>query len=78
MIKQAVVSFTRMKDGTREDYLMLHELEKPFLAGTADRLLRELASQGEETLSGYQPVCSYAQLCFRAVVSITVQILLSL
>ena len=48
------VSFTQMKDGTREDYELLEELEKPFLAGTADRLLRELAAQAEETLSGYQ------------------------
>ncbi|WP_240497079.1 HD domain-containing protein [Thioclava sp. F42-5] len=48
------VSFIQMKDGTREDYELLEELEKPFLAGTADRLLRELAAQAEETLSGYQ------------------------
>ena len=48
------VSFTQMKDGTREDYQLLQRLEKPYLAGTADRLLRELASQAEETLSGYK------------------------
>lgn len=48
------VSFTQMKDGTKEEYELLHELEKPFHAGTADRLLRELASQADETLSGYQ------------------------
>ena len=54
MTEDRLVAFTRMKDGTREDYLMLHELEKPFHAGTADRLLRELARQGEETLSGYR------------------------
>lgn len=48
------VSFTRMKDGTREDYALLEELERPFLAGTADRLLRELAAQADETLSGYR------------------------
>ena len=51
---RATVSFTRMKDGTREDYELLEELEKPFVAGTADRLLRELAAQADETLSGYQ------------------------
>ena len=51
-IKQ--VSFTQMKDGTREEYQLLHELEGPYLAGTASRLLRELASQGEETLAGYR------------------------
>ncbi len=54
MTEDRLVAFTRMKDGTREEYLMLHELEKPFHAGTADRLLRELARQGEETLSGYR------------------------
>ena len=54
MTEDRLVAFTRMKDGTREEYLMLHELEKPFHAGTADRLLRELARQGEETLPGYR------------------------
>ena len=48
------VSFTRMKDGSREDYLLLHELEKPFVAMTAGRILRELRHQAEETLAGYR------------------------
>ncbi|MEM1275275.1 MAG: HD domain-containing protein [Pseudomonadota bacterium] len=48
------VSFTQMKDGTKEDYEFLHRAEKPYLAGTADRLLKELASQADETLSGYK------------------------
>lgn len=48
------VSFTQMKDGSREDYLLLHELEKPFLAMTAERILRELAQQGEDTMAGYK------------------------
>ena len=48
------VSFTQMKDGTAEDYALLHEKEGEFLAGTADRLLKELASQADETLSGYK------------------------
>ena len=48
------VSFTRMKDGTREDYLLLQELEHAHLAATADRLLRELHQQGEESLPGYR------------------------
>ncbi|MFM7626447.1 MAG: HD domain-containing protein [Gammaproteobacteria bacterium] len=43
-----------MKDGTRADYLLLRELEQPFVAATAERLLRELARQQEETLGGYQ------------------------
>lgn len=48
------VSFRQMKDGTAEDYALLERMEKPFLAGTADRLLKELAAQGDETLSGYK------------------------
>lgn len=48
------VSFTQMKDGTREEYLLLCELEKPFLAMTADRILRELRTQAEDTLEGYK------------------------
>ncbi|WP_424931600.1 HD domain-containing protein [Amaricoccus macauensis] len=43
-----------MKDGTREDYQLLAELEKPFLALTADRVLAELARAGEDTLDGYK------------------------
>ena len=48
------VSFTAMKDGTREDYEILAKLEKPFLALTADRILTELRQSGETTLEGYQ------------------------
>lgn len=48
------VSFSRMKDGTQEDYELLREQEGPYLAATADRLLRELAGQAEETLTGYK------------------------
>ena len=48
------VSFTAMKDGTREDYEILAKLEKPFLALTADRILTELRQSGENTLEGYQ------------------------
>ncbi len=51
---EKTVSFTRMKDGTREDYQLLAELEKPFLALTADRVLAELARAGEDTLDGYK------------------------
>jgi len=49
-----VVSFTQMKDGTREDYELLERLEKPFLAMTADRVLDELRRAGEATLEGYR------------------------
>ena len=48
------VSFTRMKDGTREDYALLEELEKPYLAMTADRILDELRRQGAVSLEGYR------------------------
>ncbi len=50
----ATVSFSRMEHGTREDYLLLHELEQHHIAGTAERLLRELARQDEETYEGYK------------------------
>lgn len=48
------VSFTAMKDGTAEDYALLAEQEHAYNAGTADRLLRELRHQADETLSGYR------------------------
>lgn len=49
-----VVSFTQMKDGSKQDYELLRGLEASYFAGTADRLLREMASQAEETIAGYQ------------------------
>lgn len=48
------VSFTQMKDGTAEDYALLAEKEKPYLALTADRVLDELRRQGEVSLEGYR------------------------
>ncbi|MEM9247916.1 MAG: HD domain-containing protein [Pseudomonadota bacterium] len=48
------VSFTAMKDGTREDYEMLDALEQVYRQGTANRLLRELALQADESMSGYK------------------------
>ncbi len=53
-MNKPTVKFTQMKDGTREDYLMLRELEGPHLAMTPDRVLRELAMQADETLPGYK------------------------
>ena len=47
------VSFTQMKDGTRDEYLLLEELEKPFVALTADRVLDELR-RAEVSLEGYK------------------------
>lgn len=47
------VSFTQMKDGTREEYEFLNEHEIEYTKGTADRLLRALVEL-DESLSGYQ------------------------
>lgn len=48
------VKFHQMKDGDEADYALLAKLEKPFLALTADRVLKELAHQAEDTLAGYK------------------------
>ena len=48
------VSFTRMDEGTFEDYQMLAELEHSYCAMTADRILNQLAGLAHDTLSGYQ------------------------
>ena len=48
------VSFTEMKHGTREEYELLEQLEKPFLKLTADRVLSELRRAGEESLECYK------------------------
>lgn len=40
------VSFTQMKDGTREDYLLLGEYEKAYCQALPDRLLAALRSMG--------------------------------
>jgi len=47
------VSFTAMKDGTKEDYQFLMEHEVEYTKGTADRLLGALEHL-DEGLSGYQ------------------------
>ena len=47
------VKFTRMKDGDKEDYHLLDQLEREYTKGTADRLLRALVDL-DESLSGYQ------------------------
>jgi predicted HD phosphohydrolase len=54
MSEEKLVSFTQMKDGTKEDYLLLAELEKPYLGMTADRVLDEMRRHGEATLEGYR------------------------
>ena len=47
------VSFTRMADGSVEDYLLLAELEKQHAAGVADRVLEHLRGL-EKSFGGYQ------------------------
>lgn len=54
MTEENTVSFIQMKDGTKEEYLMLAELEKPFHAMTADRVLDELRRAGDASLEGYK------------------------
>jgi len=54
MSDKQTVSFIQMKDGSRDDYLLLRDLERPYLALTADRILDELRRQGSTTLEGYQ------------------------
>jgi predicted HD phosphohydrolase len=45
-----LVSFTRMKDGTREDYLLLEEAEKKHAEGLVDRLFAQLHALKNEPL----------------------------
>jgi len=47
------VSFTEMKNGTKEDYLFLDKHEKDFASKTADRILKFMSGLNE-TLEGYQ------------------------
>jgi predicted HD phosphohydrolase len=47
------VGFTRMADGTAEDYALLERLEGPFLASLPDRLLAALDGL-KTSLAGYQ------------------------
>ena len=41
-----IVSFRRMEDGTREDYLLLDRSEREYAAGLPDRVLRALRQLG--------------------------------
>ena len=47
-----MVSFRAMKDGTREDYLLLDESERVYALGLADRVLEQLRRL-DHTLEGY-------------------------
>lgn len=48
------VSFTQMKDGTREDYQMLREKELAYASQVADRLMSEMSKLEDDTLPGYR------------------------
>jgi len=48
------VNFTAMKDGTKEEYEFLRTQEHEFNSMTAERILRELKSQEQDTLAGYK------------------------
>lgn len=50
---QKVVSFTKMVDGTKEDYAFLEKLEDGFNTGLPDRLLKTLDGL-KDSFSGYQ------------------------
>ncbi len=47
------VTFTEMKNGTKDDYLLLDKHEKKYIEGTADRLLNFMSSLNS-TLEGYK------------------------
>ncbi|HYC10533.1 MAG TPA: HD domain-containing protein [Steroidobacteraceae bacterium] len=47
-----IVSFRRMADGTREDYLLLDESERRYATGLAERVLEALAKL-DHSLEGY-------------------------
>jgi predicted HD phosphohydrolase len=47
-----MVSFRAMKDGTREDYLLLDESERAYAADLADRVLEQLRKL-DHSLEGY-------------------------
>ena len=47
------VKFKQMKDGTKEEYLLLERYEKKFIEGTADRLINFMSNLSN-TLDGYQ------------------------
>ena len=47
------VKFIEMKNGSKEDYLLLDKHEKKYVEGTADRILKFMAGLNS-TLEGYQ------------------------
>ncbi len=49
----SVVSFTRMDEGTRQDYALLHKLEQDYIQSLPERLLSALQAL-DNSLAGYQ------------------------
>ena len=47
------VKFNQMKDGTKEDYLLLNKHEKKFIESTADRIIKFMSGL-TKTLEGYR------------------------
>ena len=47
------VNFIQMKDGSKEDYLLLNKHEKKFIESTADRIIKFM-SELTKTLEGYK------------------------
>ena len=53
-MQEKTVKFVEMKDGDKEDYLLLQKLEKPYLKMTPNRIIEELERQGDVSLEGYK------------------------
>ena len=49
----STVKFTEMKNGSKEDYLLLDKYEKEYIKGTADRIL-SFMSRLNSTIEGYK------------------------
>jgi predicted HD phosphohydrolase len=47
------VNFTQMKDGTKDEYLLLDKYEQDYINGTADRILKFMKGL-TSTLEGYK------------------------
>ena len=47
------VKFTQMKDGTKDDYLLLDKHEKKYIEGTAHRIIKFMSGLND-TLEGYK------------------------
>ena len=48
------VKFKHMKDGDKDDYLLLQEYEKRYVSLTYERIIEELSRQGQNTMEGYK------------------------